>query len=111
MPNFAVDAIRTMALVGHGAAGKTTLAEALLSKAGAIGARQRRKGYDGLRFRSARKGIRTFACKLGGSLHAPRHARPPDRHAGLAGFPRPVAAALEAVETAAVVIKRRTASS
>ena len=38
MPNFAVDAIRTIALVGHGAAGKTTLAEALLYKAGAIAA-------------------------------------------------------------------------
>ena len=32
MPNFAAHAIRTIALVGHGAAGKTTLAEALLTK-------------------------------------------------------------------------------
>jgi len=36
MPKFTTDAIRTIALVGHGAAGKTTLAEALLHKAGAI---------------------------------------------------------------------------
>jgi elongation factor G len=36
MPKYATDAIRTIALVGHGAAGKTTLAEALLHKAGAI---------------------------------------------------------------------------
>ena len=38
MPKYATDAIRTLALVGHGAAGKTTLAEALLHKAGAIAA-------------------------------------------------------------------------
>jgi len=38
MPKYATDAIRTIALVGHGAAGKTTLAEALLHKAGAIAA-------------------------------------------------------------------------
>ena len=36
MPMFSPVAIRTLALVGHGAAGKTTLAEALLAKAGAI---------------------------------------------------------------------------
>src|ERR1700693_2381916 len=36
MPKYSTDAIRTIALVGHGAAGKTTLTEALLHKAGAI---------------------------------------------------------------------------
>jgi len=36
MPKYTTDAIRTIALVGHGAAGKTTLTEALLHKAGAI---------------------------------------------------------------------------
>src|SRR6187551_4075747 len=36
MATYATDSIRTIALVGHGAAGKTTLAEALLAKAGAI---------------------------------------------------------------------------
>ena len=36
MPKYASESIRSVTLVGHGAAGKTTLAEALLFKAGAI---------------------------------------------------------------------------
>ena len=36
MPNYTTEAVRAIALVGHGAAGKTTLAEALLARAGAI---------------------------------------------------------------------------
>ena len=38
MSNYSTEHIRTVALVGHGASGKTTLAEALLAKAGAVGA-------------------------------------------------------------------------
>ncbi|OGA21344.1 MAG: elongation factor G [Betaproteobacteria bacterium RIFCSPLOWO2_02_FULL_67_26] len=38
MPKFSPEAIRTFALAGHGGSGKTTLAEALLLKAGATNA-------------------------------------------------------------------------
>lgn len=37
MPKYTTEAIRTLALVGHAGSGKTTLAEALLGKAGAVG--------------------------------------------------------------------------
>jgi elongation factor G len=36
MPNYTTESIRTIALVGHGAAGKTSLAEALLHAAGSV---------------------------------------------------------------------------
>lgn len=48
--------LRTVALVGHGAAGKITLAETLLASAGAITNRRiDRKGKYRLRLRSVKK--------------------------------------------------------
>ena len=38
MAPYTTEQLRTVALVGHGAVGKTTLAEALLSRCGALGA-------------------------------------------------------------------------
>lgn len=38
MPKFDIHSIRAVALIGHGGAGKTTLAEAMLARAGAIAA-------------------------------------------------------------------------
>jgi len=38
MPKYSTESIRTVALVGHAGAGKTTLAEALLARAGAVAA-------------------------------------------------------------------------
>ena len=38
MPQYTTEQLRTVALVGHGASGKTSLAEALLARSGAIGA-------------------------------------------------------------------------
>ena len=62
MPNYTTESIRTIALVGHGAAGKTSLAEALLHAAGTIQHKGlgRKRQYR-LRFRSSGKNRRTFA--------------------------------------------------
>ena len=60
MAQFATENIRTIALVGHGASGKTTLAEALLHKSGAITATG-----------SVERGTQAFnLCGLAGTIHA-----------------------------------------
>ena len=66
MANYATDSIRTIALVGHGASGKTTLAEALLLKAGAIqAAGSVERGTTVSRFRSARKAVPALVPLVG----------------------------------------------
>ncbi len=101
----AVEAIRTLALVGPAGAGKTQLAEALLAEAGAIGS------AGSLERGSTVGDFDPLERKLGHSLSASvMHLAHEDTrihlidtpgHADLMGHSLP---ALEAVETAAVVI-------
>ena len=105
MPKFAPEAIRTIALVGHGAAGKTTLAEALLYKAGAINAMGSvEKGSTVCDFDPLEK---TYQHSLNASLVHLQH-RDTRIHLvdtpGLPDFIGRAVGALPAVETAAVVI-------
>ena len=105
---FATGGIRT-ALVGDGASGKTTLAEALLAKGRrATGRRQHRARHDGQRFRSSRRDLSSIRSALRFcTFEVGRNAHSPDRHAGLPDFIGQAIGALDAVETAAVVVERR----
>jgi elongation factor G len=109
MPIHTTAAIRTVALVGHGAAGKTTLAEALLASAGAIkaaGSVERGStvcDYDPLE--------KTYGHSLNAALvNFPWH----DTHIhlidtpGYPDFSGQAISALAAVDTAAVVINAQT---
>ena len=105
MPKFAPEAIRTVALVGHGGAGKTTLAEALLFKAGAINAMGSvEKGSTVCDFDPLEK---TYLHSLNASLVHLQH-RDTRIHVvdtpGLPDFIGRAIGALPAVETAALVI-------
>ena len=105
MANYAGSSIRTVALVGHGGSGKTTLAEALLAKAGAI-------AVPG----SVEKGttVSDFDPLEKQYLHSLRasilHLDTPDARVHLIdtpGFPDFIGqaiGALDAVETAAIVV-------
>src|SRR6185312_10613617 len=108
-PPADIAALRTLALVGPATAGKTSLVEALLWKAGAIGAPgsvergSTVSDYDALEKRAQRS--------LNASLVHLRHR---DVHAhiidtpGAPDFLGQSLPALEAVETAAVVISATT---
>src|SRR3954466_11160228 len=105
MPKYSTEAIRTVALVGHTGAGKTTLAEALLARAGAIAAPGSvERGDTVCDFDPLEKSYRhslssalvNFAWK---STHVHRTASP-----GSPDFMGQAVGALAAVETALVVV-------
>jgi elongation factor G len=105
MATFTTERLRTVALVGHGAAGKTTLAEALLARAKMIGAAGSvEKGstvsdYDPLE-KAALHSLRTSVLHLdtnGTRIHLIDTPGYPDFLGAAVG-------ALDAVETVAVVV-------
>jgi elongation factor G len=105
MPRFSPEMIRTIALVGHGAAGKTTLTEALLHKAGmTVSTGSVEKGTTVCDFDPLEK---TYQHSLNAALV---HLISGDTRMhlidtpGLPDFVGRAIGALPAVETAAVVI-------
>lgn len=109
MPKYATESIRAVALVGHGGAGKTSLAEALLFKAGAIAAKGSvEKGSTVCDFDAQEKSaghslnsaLVNFAAE-GVHIHLIDTPGYPD-------FSGQAVAALAGVETAIVVINAQT---
>jgi len=105
MPKYATDAIRTIALVGHGASGKTTLTEALLYKTGAIAAPGSvEKGTTVCDFDPLEKEFKhSLASAIVNFEHRDTHIHLIDTP-GYPDFLGQSLNALAAVETAAVVI-------
>jgi elongation factor G len=105
MAKHATQAIRAIALVGHGAAGKTTLTEALLHKAGAIpAAGSVDKGTSVCDFDPLEKEFKhSLASALVNFSHSDSHIHLIDTP-GYPDFLGQSLNALAAVETAAVVI-------
>lgn len=105
MPKFSPESIRTIALVGHGASGKTTLAEALLARAGMIGAAGTvERGSTVCDFDPLEK---TYLHSLNASLVHVHHADTRIHLIDTPGLPDFIGraiGALPAVETAAVVV-------
>ena len=105
MANFTTEQLRTIALVGHGAGGKTTLAEALLHRTGTIATPGSvEKGTTVADFDPLEK---HYQHSLNSSLlhfsHLNTHIHLIDTP-GYPNFMGPAISALDAVETVAVVI-------
>ena len=105
MPEYTTDDIRNVALVGHGAAGKTTLAEALLAHAGVIGAPGSvTRGTSVCDFEPQEKEHRHSLYSAVASFdHGSRHVNLVDTP-GYPDFLGRALPVLAAVETAAVVV-------
>jgi len=105
MPKYATNAIRTIALVGHGGAGKTTLTEALLHKTGAVSAPGSvEKGTTVCDFDPLEKEFKhSLASAIVNFAHRDTHIHLIDTP-GYPDFLGQSINALAAVETAAVVI-------
>ena len=108
MPEYTTDDIRNVALVGHGAAGKTTLAEALLVHAGVIGAPGSvTRGTSVCDFEPQEKEHRHSLYSAVASFdHGSRHVNLVDTP-GYPDFLGRALPVLAAVETAAVVVDAR----
>ena len=82
--------IRTLALVGQSGSGKTSLAEALLAKAGAVpAAGSVERGTTVGDYTAAREAAAALPEARRLQLRLPGHENPSARHAGLPGLPRP----------------------
>jgi elongation factor G len=109
MPKYSTEAIRTVALVGHTGAGKTTLAEALLAKAGAIpAAGSVERGSTVCDFDPLEKLYKhSLASSLVNFAWKNTHVHLIDTP-GSPDFMGQAVGALAAVETAAVVVNAET---
>ena len=108
MPGFATENLRAIALVGHSGAGKTTLAEALLWKTGAIGAMGSvDKGTTICDFDPIEK---TYKHSLNSSVIHFQHGAEPNVRVhlidtpGYPDFMGPAISALDAIDTVVIVI-------
>src|SRR5512134_1549033 len=109
MAQYTTEQLRTVALVGHGAAGKTTLAEALLARSGGVAAAGSvERGTTASDFDPLEK---SWKHSLRSSI---LHLDMPDARIHLIdtpGFPDFIGqsiGALDAVETAAVVVNAQS---
>jgi elongation factor G len=109
MPDYTSEAIRNVALVGHGGVGKTMLAEALLHKAGAIGAMgELSRGTTVSDFDDQEKAHQhSLQSSLMSLFHDGCHVNLIDTP-GYPDFLGRALSVLPAVETAAVVIDARS---
>ncbi len=109
MQTFKTESIRTIALVGQSTSGKTSLTEALLAKAGAIGAQgSLERGTTVTDFDPLEKKYQhSLAASVAHLVHLDTRIHLIDTP-GYPDFMGQAMTALEAVETAAVVINAQT---